>query len=195
MRLRARTFVKPADPLDKWFDAGVYADPRDIRTARRERPDAPVLLSEPVEWSVEFRYSVLEGKPVAGSPYIAYGRSVWNGTDSPMPPAGLSVVHGVCESMKGELPPAFVIDVGVIEGRGWAVVDVQTSEQAIRAERSKVRFHQIGFWVGAGFLILLTGYGFLRLDAWTKGYLTTALGVVAVLLVGGGILAMALAAH
>ncbi|QEG26054.1 hypothetical protein GobsT_07890 [Gemmata obscuriglobus] len=31
-RLQKRTFVKPADPLDKWFDAGLYANARDIRT-------------------------------------------------------------------------------------------------------------------------------------------------------------------
>jgi hypothetical protein len=122
-RLQGRTFVKPADPLDKWFDAGLYSDVRDIRTRGRSRPDTPVLLSEPVEWLVEVRYFVLEGVPIAGSPYIAYGRSVWNGTDSPMPSAGMSVVEGVCEAMAGELPPAFVIDVGRIDDRGWAVVE------------------------------------------------------------------------
>ena len=122
-RLQGRTFVKPADPLDKWFDAGVYVDPCDIRTKGLARPDAPVLLSEPVEWSVELRYFVLDGKAVAGSSYIAYGRSTWSGTDSPMPTAGLPVVEGVCAALRGNLPPAFVIDVGVIEDRGWAVVE------------------------------------------------------------------------
>ncbi|MCI0702290.1 MAG: ATP-grasp domain-containing protein [Planctomycetia bacterium] len=122
-RLRERTFVKPADPLDKWFDAGVYSDVRDIRTRGLSRPTAPVLLSEPVEWSVEFRYFVLEGKAVAGSPYIAYGRTVWNGTDAAMPIAGLRLVEELCAAMKGELPPAFVVDVGRIDDRGWAVVE------------------------------------------------------------------------
>jgi len=122
-RLRNRTFVKPADPLDKWFDAGVYTDVRDIYTRGRSWPDAPVLVSEPVEWSLEFRYFVLEGKAVAGSPYIAYGRTMWNGTDSAMPVAGLSMVEELCSAMKGELPPAFVVDVGRIEDRGWAVVE------------------------------------------------------------------------
>jgi hypothetical protein len=122
-RLSGRTFVKPADPLDKWFDAGLYSDVRDIRTCGRQRSDAPVLLSEPVEWVVELRYFVLEGKAVAGSSYIAYGRSVWNGKDSAMPTAGLRVVEGVCAAMRDRLPPALVIDVGLIEDRGWAVVE------------------------------------------------------------------------
>jgi hypothetical protein len=126
-RLRGPTFVKPADPLDKWFDAGVYADVRDIRTKGRARPDAPVLLSEPVEWSAECRYFVLEGKVVAGSSYLAFGRPNWRLFDArrpaPMPTAGVPVVEGLCAAIRGDLPPAFVVDVGLIEDRGWAVVE------------------------------------------------------------------------
>ena len=126
-RLQGPTFVKPADPLDKWFDAGVYSDVRDIRTKGRVSPDAPVLLSEPVEWLVEYRYFVLDGRPVAGSTYLAFGRPAWKAFDvrnpGPMPMGGLSTVEGLCAAMSGELPPAFVVDVGVIEGRGWAVVE------------------------------------------------------------------------
>jgi hypothetical protein len=33
------------------------------------------------------------------------------------------VVEGLCEAMEGELPPAFVVDVGRIDDRGWAVVE------------------------------------------------------------------------
>jgi hypothetical protein len=125
-RLQGRTFVKPADPLDKWFDAGVYSDVRDIRTRGRSRPDAPVLLSEVVEWSVELRYFVLEGKVVAGAPYISYGRPAWRwhaNHPSAIPRPGLAVVEGLCAAMEGELPPAFVVDVGQIDDRGWAVVE------------------------------------------------------------------------
>jgi len=125
-RLAGRTFVKPADPLDKWFDAGVYSDVGAIRTRNQLRPDAPVLLSEPVEWSVEFRYFVLDGRVVAGSPYVAYGRPAWRwrpGRAADVPTAGRVVVEGVCAAMEGELPPAFVLDVGRIDDRGWAVVE------------------------------------------------------------------------
>lgn len=123
-RLAGRTFVKPADPLDKWFDAGVYSDVRDIRTKGRHEPDSPVLLSEVVEWSVEYRYFVLEGRAVAGAPYIAYGRLAWSFNQKPhLPAAGLPLVERVCAEAAGELPPAFVIDVGRIDDRGWAVVE------------------------------------------------------------------------
>jgi hypothetical protein len=127
VRLRKPTFVKPADPLDKWFDAGVYSQVRDIRTKGQDRPDAPVLLSEPVEWSAEYRYFVLDGKAVAGSPYLSFGRPAWRlwtaQHPATMPTAGLPVVEALCATMRGQLPPAFVVDVGVIEDRGWAVVE------------------------------------------------------------------------
>lgn len=127
-RLQGRTFVKPADPLDKWFDAGVYSDVRDVRTKGRQSPDAPVLLSEPVAWSAEVRCFVLEGKLVAASPYLSFGRPVWDPFDpkrpaTVLPRAAVAVVEGLCAAMRGELPPAFVVDVGMIEDRGWAVVE------------------------------------------------------------------------
>lgn len=125
-RLQGRTFIKPADPLDKWFDAGVYADVRDIRTRGRSRPDAPILLSEVVEWLVELRYFVLNGRAVAGSSYLSYGRLAWRyhaNQPSAVPVAGLAVVEGVCAALADELPPAFVLDVGRIDDRGWAVVE------------------------------------------------------------------------
>jgi hypothetical protein len=126
-RLRRRTFVKPADPLDKWFDAGVYADVRDIHARGRTSPDSPLLLSEPVEWAAEYRYFVLEGKVVAGSSYLAFGRPMWKPFDTKrpnaMPTAGLHVIAELCVAMGNKLPPTFVVDVGLIEDRGWAVVE------------------------------------------------------------------------
>jgi hypothetical protein len=126
-RLQAPTFVKPADPLDKWFDAGVYSDLRDIRTKGRVSPESPVLLSEPVEWAAELRYFVLEGRVVAGSPYLAFGRPNWSlfavRKQPAVPTQGLPVVEALVAAMGDQLPPAFVVDVGVIENSGWAVVE------------------------------------------------------------------------
>ena len=143
-RLQGPTFVKPADPLDKWFDPGVYSDIRDIRTRGRVSPDSPVLLSEPVSWSVEYRYFVLlnendrrvnstpiaqraASEVIAGSPYLAYGRPAWKPFDPKLPAAipnaGLALVDAMCAAMRGNLPPAFVVDVGMIEESGFAIVE------------------------------------------------------------------------
>jgi len=122
-RLAGRAFVKPADPLDKWFDAGLYSDARDIRTRNRDRPLAPVLVSEPVEWSAEYRYFVLNGSVVASSPYLALGRAVWRSAKGEAAPGGRAVAEAVCAALGAACPPALVVDVGRIEDRGWAVVE------------------------------------------------------------------------
>jgi hypothetical protein len=123
-RLRSPTFVNPADPLDKWFDAGVYRDVRDVRTKGRDRPDAPVLVAGVVTWVAELRYWVLDGRVVAGSPYLTWGRPNWSpGCSREVPRAGLRTVEAAVVALGRELPPAVVIDVGLVEERGWAVVE------------------------------------------------------------------------
>jgi hypothetical protein len=128
-RLSRPAFIKPADPLDKWFDAGIYSSVRMIRTRDIDRPAAPVLLSEPVEWSAEYRCFVLNGQLVEWSPYLSFGRPVWKvharnrGQPSRVPdPVGI-IVTGLLGGMGRSLPPTFVVDVGLIEDRGWAVVE------------------------------------------------------------------------
>jgi len=127
-RLQRPTFVKPADPLERCFDAGIYAQVSAIRAPRDLDPDLPVLVAEPVEWLVEFRCFVREGRLVAASPYLSFGRPVWQPWDqggSKAGPAGDA--RAVCGRLLAAkalaLPPAFVVDVGLIEGRGWAVVE------------------------------------------------------------------------
>ena len=127
-RLKRPTFVKPADPLDRCFDAGVYADPRDIRTPRGIDPGTPVLVAEPVEWLAEFRCFVREGRVVATSPYLSFGRPVWRawgqGGEKAVPSKdALAVCDRLLAGRSPALPPACVVDVGLVEGRGWAVVE------------------------------------------------------------------------
>jgi hypothetical protein len=120
------TFLKPASPIRKVFDAGVYRSLTQII----ERYDVPaetlVLYSEVVEWLVEYRCWILEGEVVATSPYISFGRVGWTpwSATSPVEPPPTEVID-FCGTLADEdgLPPAFVVDVGFIEGRGWAVVE------------------------------------------------------------------------
>jgi hypothetical protein len=127
-RLKAPTFVKPADALNKVFDAGIYASARDIRTATGVDPSSLVLVAEPVEWSAEYRCFIHEGEIAAWSPYISFGRPVWKphdrGTLPTQVPANLESFWQRLVSRSGvSFPPAFVVDVGVIEDRGWAAVE------------------------------------------------------------------------
>jgi hypothetical protein len=126
-RLKQPTFVKPADALNKAFDAGVYGNARDIRAPRGVDEQTPVLVSEPIEWSAEYRCFVRDGEIAAWSPYLSFGRPTWKpfapGTRPNPPPAG---VRAFCQRLVRSgvaLPPAFVVDVGLIDDRGWAVVE------------------------------------------------------------------------
>jgi hypothetical protein len=127
-RLRARTFIKPADPLDKAFDAGIYSDARDIRARRDVPAETPVLLAEPVEWLAEYRCFVLDGNIGASSPYLSFGRPVWHpfgkgGEKAQQSAQVLTFYKRLAAQCKTALPPAFVVDVGLIGDRGWAVVE------------------------------------------------------------------------
>ncbi|MCU0704853.1 MAG: hypothetical protein MUF18_12815 [Fimbriiglobus sp.] len=75
---------------------------------------------------------------------------------------------------------------GLGADRGWVEIDeVTVTHDTLRRERAKERTATAGFWLGTAFLALLAAYGFLRLDMWTKGYLTLILGIV----VGGVVVA------
>jgi hypothetical protein len=121
-------FVKPADVRRKAFDAGLYTD---VRSARREAPldpHMPVLLSEPVEWLEEHRCFILDGRLVASSPYLRFGRPAWRPFNAregtvPLPEGAHEVCRRLLSTADLPLPPGFVVDVGLIQDRGWAVVE------------------------------------------------------------------------
>jgi hypothetical protein len=127
-RLKAPTFVKPADPLNKAFDAGIYADVRDIRAPKGIAPATPVLVAEPVEWLAEYRCFVLDRKVAATTPYLSFGRPVWRpfgegGEQAQASPHVLAFCERLFSQSGVSFPPALVMDVGLIEDRGWAVVE------------------------------------------------------------------------
>lgn len=126
---REPVFVKPADGR-KGFEGAVYAE--------RVRPppvevlgdDTPVLLAEPVIWEVEFRCFVREGRVETLSPYWrdgALARSDDGGW--PASEAERAAAADYTERLLAEVPapPAVVVDVGRISGRGWAVVEANSA--------------------------------------------------------------------
>jgi hypothetical protein len=127
-RLKVPTFVKPADSLSKAFAAGIYSSVGQIRLTRNTKPETPVLVAEPGEWLAEYRCFILEEKVAATSPYLSFGRPVWRPFGQGGEQAQISAnVLALCDRLLAEgpaiFPPAFVMDVGLIEDRGWAVVE------------------------------------------------------------------------
>ncbi len=117
-------FVKPADPILRNFDAGVYRCVADVRGRTTIDEQTPVLVSEPVEWTAEFRCFIRERKVAAWSPYLSFGRPVWKPGSAGELPANLAAFCERLVNRMGEtLPPAFVVDIGVLEDGRWAVVE------------------------------------------------------------------------
>jgi hypothetical protein len=127
-RLTAVAFIKPADNSNKCFDAGVYPGGWALPVRRGFAESTPVLIAEPVTWQVEYRCFLLEGKVTDCTPYVRWGRWIkaidgrWQA-----PRVEVEQVAAFCKTMAADetvqLPPAFTMDVGLIEGRGWAVVE------------------------------------------------------------------------
>ena len=117
-------FVKPADPVLKFFDAGVYRAVAEVRGRRPLAPDTEILVAGAVEWTSEFRCFVRDGRVEAWSPYLSFGRPVWKpGCAGETPPSLVSFCERLHDRMHAVLPPAYVVDVGVLDDGRWAVVE------------------------------------------------------------------------
>jgi hypothetical protein len=119
-------FIKPAE--DKCFQARVYQSGAELPTDELADGTTPVLMAEPVEWTVEWRCFVLDGKVLTSSPYWRDGRLAQKADGSwPATPDERDQALGFAEQVLGcresSLPPAVVLDVGQIRGKGWAVVE------------------------------------------------------------------------
>jgi hypothetical protein len=124
--LHEPSFIKPAD--NKVFDARVYQNGEELPQPGIFPETEPVLIAEPVLWDVEFRCFVLEGCVQTLSPYWREGRSAqtdgeqWPATEEETN-AARAFAQMVLAEQRHTLPPAVVLDVGIIQGRGWSVVE------------------------------------------------------------------------
>ena len=109
-------FVKP--PNDKSFKASVCLG-RDLPLGDDQEP---VLVADPVKWLREFRCFVLDGKIQTTSRYFQAGELLF----TPPSDEEMEKIEGVVSKL--DLPSkAIVVDVGEIEGRGWAVVELNAA--------------------------------------------------------------------
>jgi hypothetical protein len=119
-------FLKPAE--HKLFAARVYPSGASLPREPGQDDSLPVLVSEPVQWNVEYRCFVLERQMAALSPYWREGQSARGPGATWAAPAeerrtALEFARALLADPAVPLPPAVVLDVGQIEGRGWAAVE------------------------------------------------------------------------
>lgn len=115
-------FLKP--PNEKLFPATVY-DNSDALLLDYH-PDTTVLAATPVEWAEEFRCFCLDGHVCALSPYLRYGELCQHdqfAASTTELSSAREFAERVLLDSRVEIPRAVVLDVGIIVGRGWAVVE------------------------------------------------------------------------
>lgn len=110
-----RSFVKPAN--DKVFQYGVYERGSDV-PLRYVDPEAPVYVQEPVSWETEVRCYVVDGAIATAAFYRLLGED-----EDGMMKQALAFANEALNRHHQDLPTTVVLDVGKIEGRGWAVVE------------------------------------------------------------------------
>jgi hypothetical protein len=126
--LRQPAFVKPAD--DKCFLACVVQSGEELPKEDSLPATTPVLIAEPVHWRVEFRCFVLERAVETISPYLRNGELIQavDGTwQDERTAQALAYAQQVLSDTSVDLPPAVTLDVGVIEGRGFAVIETNAA--------------------------------------------------------------------
>lgn len=110
-------FIKPV--ADKFFSAAVYEAGAHL-SVEPERDQEPVLVSDPVEWDWEHRMFVLDNRVKTFSPYSPHGTVTATAEHRE---EALEFSERVLSDTRVRLPRAVVLDVGWIQGAGWAVVE------------------------------------------------------------------------
>jgi ATP-grasp domain, R2K clade family 3 len=114
-----RSFFKPSN--DKVFSAGVYERGSDV-PLKYVDPGCPCLVSEVVAFDVEYRCVVLDGLITRMEYYRMVGIADTT-EEAVVQSEARAFAEAVVAGHSHELPSAVVVDVGRIEGRGWAVVE------------------------------------------------------------------------
>lgn len=118
------TFIKPAE--GKSFQAQVYYSSDKLPSEDSQPDNMPIYMSEPVNWEIEFRCFVLEREIATLSIYSRNGtlaeNEQWLASEQEFKEAR-KFIGAVLSNENVKMPPAYVLDVGRISGRGWAIVE------------------------------------------------------------------------
>jgi hypothetical protein len=127
-KITERKFIKPAD--DKCFDAKVY-EPGTFKPHDLIEDNYPVLVSDPVEFDLEYR-TFVDGKRVrTWSNYICHEHiadpKYWNMVPLEEERFPHDMVNDLLHDLDyhdlGVTTVPSVIDVGRIKGKGWAIIE------------------------------------------------------------------------
>ena len=126
LRIAQSQFVKHS--VSKVFPAAVYDVDKLANETTKIHRDSLVHVGEPVKFECEFRCFVARKQVNTISPYVYDGQIVSDYDSFPtVPDAELNDVRAFAKTVLNHpdvsSPDAFVLDVGIIRDRGWAVVE------------------------------------------------------------------------
>jgi hypothetical protein len=121
--VKQRSFIKPA--CDKVFPAGIYEEGWHVPLKYIDK-GCPCLVSEVVSFEQEVRCYVLDRQIVTAGTYLT------NDAISDASAQGAHIgaqqwLNYLLADESIEIPSAVVIDVGFIEGVGWAVIEANSA--------------------------------------------------------------------
>ncbi|MFD0638430.1 ATP-grasp domain-containing protein [Catenulispora yoronensis] len=112
-QLRTPAFLKP--PNDKSFPARLYRDGTQLPGPDAVDPDTPVLASDPVTFTLEFRLYVHDGEITTGAQYALDGDlDIEPLAGHPDESRILGFATEVLRTAADTLPSAVVVDIGLI---------------------------------------------------------------------------------
>ena len=124
--LKGPVFIKPVD--EKLFQAKVYQNPSDLDSEKHLSPDTAVLISDPIELTLEIRSFICDRRIASCSAYLRSGEIAtdvtgdWSLTADETQGA-LGFLEKLLIDKNVPLPPALVIDIGLCTNHEWVVVE------------------------------------------------------------------------
>src|SRR6185295_18642618 len=128
--IKSRCFIKPAD--EKGLDAKIYQSGAELPDRSVFPENLPVLLQEVVTWRAEFRCFVLNSKVLTAAPYWLKNKIAQDDdgnwlSDVPELDEAIQIANNALAEPNLKHPRAFVLDVGIIADRGWAVIEANAA--------------------------------------------------------------------
>lgn len=118
-------FIKPAD--QKLFPAKVYQPTESMTGLELLNPDDPILVSEVVNFTKEYRFFILNRQIQTGSIYwdqdhVPQTKMGYEGLSDPLWSEAKHFTEQICQQQL-DWPASFVLDVGYLATGEWAVIE------------------------------------------------------------------------
>lgn len=116
-----RKFIKPAD--QKFFKSGIYEPEEEISGLEKRQPEDPILVSDVVEFTDEFRLFILDGQVETGSQYISEKMLTGEAATSDVSEEVKTFGEEIAQAYQEMLPRTYVIDIGRLATGELAVIE------------------------------------------------------------------------